>query len=43
MKFQRLDLPTRWETNMNGQMIVQFFVRKRKIVLMTLLVYAAML
>jgi hypothetical protein len=43
MKLQRLDLPTRLEANMNGQTIVQFFVRKRKIVLMTLLVYAAML
>lgn len=36
-------LPRRQEANMNREMIVQFFLRKRKILLLTVLVYAAMM
>jgi hypothetical protein len=38
-----LGLPERLEANVNVQAIVQFFVRKRKILLLTALVYAAMM
>jgi hypothetical protein len=36
-------LPRRREANMNRYAIAKFFTRKRKIILLTLLVYAAML
>jgi hypothetical protein len=40
---QRLGLPKRREANVDVQVIVQFFARKRKILLLTVLVYAAMM